>query len=555
MKKITSILLSLVMIVSMCSITAFAKSNVDKPNGKVYVFDSKNYKINDQTKPEDTVFGAFTYGKLYVAGDISNTAGNKIPEYEVKSGNLSVKYKYSDKYLKAKETDWHLAKDSSTKINGAKCGKVKKGTILIQTSKVNKNYSEKDRINNIFYDKPSNKKAIFKTNDDELYAGTYYRVYVAYKLEKKIPTGSKIKKFDTKEKWILEVYTFKAYSKNAAVLEEPDYLDSTPIYSGRNANGYNEDKGLESDNVHYGWKLGQFQITGHTDRKKLENQDTFIKNPSDTIKLDFKLDQNIDALNGDSDLVINEEHNARNEKFNTDKYEMKRGALFIRYKDENNQLHDEINPHVNYLYDVNSAKADTSVELNEEGDYEIVLDYEIKSTKHGLPEYFHYYIYEQFSIRNGNCMIYPRDIVTGNELSSGNNTQNGFYIDFANSKYLDVYVEIESPSGNGDIRRNIPVKDHEQFTDAGLYTITVKNNATGKTVSKRITVKMDDKLATALTTGGSLKYIIKNAKAGTDILNSSVEKVSSTSPTLVIIICAAAIVIIVGVVSLLKRKK
>ena len=53
--------------------------------------------------------------------------------------------------------------------------------------------------------------------------------------------------------------------------------------------------------------------------------------------------------------------------------------------------------------------ADTRVQLFEEGDYEVTLDYEIK--KGGvLPSYYNYKISFSFSIRNGNCMVYPFEL-------------------------------------------------------------------------------------------------------------------------------------------------
>ena len=52
-------------------------------------------------------------------------------------------------------------------------------------------------------------------------------------------------------------------------------------------------------------------------------------------------------------------------------------------------------------------------------------------------KYQDYRIFFKFSIRNGNCMSFIRDVTTGNELTNENVTKDGFIVDMANSKYLE----------------------------------------------------------------------------------------------------------------------
>ena len=101
---------------------------------------------------------------------------------------------------------------------------------------------------------------------------------------------------------------------------------------------------------------------------------------------------------------------------------MGRGTLIIRYTDHQGIAH-EPEIYTNYLEANATTSADTIVKFFEEGDYEVALDYEIKNTPRQVvgveivPEYTNYRIYFRFSIRNGNCMVYPFDVSTGTELT------------------------------------------------------------------------------------------------------------------------------------------
>ena len=77
--------------------------------------------------------------------------------------------------------------------------------------------------------------------------------------------------------------------------------------------------------------------------------------------------------------------------------------------------------------------ANTRVQLFEEGDYEVALDYEVTKSQL-IPQTHHYRIFFKFSVRNANCMVYPFDIVTGAELTNSSVTENWFSLDLAKSR-------------------------------------------------------------------------------------------------------------------------
>lgn len=299
------------------------------------------------------------------------------------------------------------------------------------------------------------------------------------------------------------------------------YLGST-VNAGMD-DGYSKDGALTEKDPHYGWSLGRFYVTGFTNIQREGNKVTFLKTAGDDIKLKFRLDQEIDQLNGDEALSINDDSNGYDQRFGITKSDtgFGRGALIIRQTDyQNNESAPQV--FVNYL--VGAQKdAETDVSSFAEGDYEVVLDYEIKKDARKtpgigpipsisiLPEYGNYTIRFSFSVRNGNAMVFLLDSETGSELTNSSVTENGFTVDFAKSRYLDIFVKRSVLSDNGqelvDIRSNEPASDGKNYTDPGIYTITAVNPSTSQTTEKVIYVGNNPLLKCYAITGYSLEQI------------------------------------------------
>ena len=284
--------------------------------------------------------------------------------------------------------------------------------------------------------------------------------------------------------------------------------------------GYGEDTDMGDKDVHSGWKLGQFCISGFTRNTKDEDGNVvFLKNVGDTIALSFNLEQDIDKLNGNDEYHIAEDTNGYDEDFNIPKAERTNfgyGTLLIKKTDYQNKV-TYLSPYTDYLKGVEKG-ANTEVQFFEEGDYEVALDYEIQNNNfhfwgwRPFDDFTHYQILIKFSVRNGNCMAYPFDLSTKAELVNTSFTENGFYIDLANSRYLNIdvkkqnYVESEGTLVE-DTRFNKPASDGEEFKDEGVYIITVHNLYTGAETEKKIYVGNDPLLKAYVTTGKDLDYI------------------------------------------------
>ena len=313
--------------------------------------------------------------------------------------------------------------------------------------------------------------------------------------------------------------------------ENQTYYLGSVVNAGLNT-GYSESNAITKNDPHFGWTLGQFIVSGYTEVQRSDDGSvTFLKTVGDQVVLSFRLDQDIDCLNGNENLTISNDEDGFDQEFGITKSEpgFGRGTLIIRQIDSQNASTD---PQVynDYLSGI-TVGANTEVELFEEGDYEVALDYEFLNEVRPVGgvlfipkasifhEYSNYTIRFKFSVRNGNAMAFLFDSSTGSELSNKSVTQNGFIIDLAGSRYLQINVKREVlANGDLDTRFNGPAEDGEQYTTEGVYTITATNTATGQVTEKIIYVGTDPTLKAYAVTGYSLDEIRDMVSRGATIL-------------------------------------
>ena len=288
-------------------------------------------------------------------------------------------------------------------------------------------------------------------------------------------------------------------------------------------NGYSGNNEIDLKDPHYGWQLGRFSVSGYTRvSEDTDRNPVFIKTLGDTVTLWFNLAQDIEKLDGNSNLTISEDKNGYDKYFETEKTNFGHGTLIIRHTDWQNKA-GEPTIYTDYLVSMAELNADTQVQLFEEGNYEVALNYEIRKDQMPFPDsYTNYRIFFKFSVRNGNCMVYPFDIKTKEEMLNSSITENGFYLDLARSRYLDIDVrkEVLSAGADGlvaDTRFNRPAADGEQYTEEGIYTITVSNRYTNEKTAKRIYVGTNNVLRAYVTNGFPIKEITEMLSHGAQI--------------------------------------
>ncbi len=307
-----------------------------------------------------------------------------------------------------------------------------------------------------------------------------------------------------------------------SIVVEPEFPEGTlkmylgyPVKKTELNNGYYGALEIEKDDPHFGLTIGKFYISGFTGVKSQDGEHfVFLKTPGDNVELHFELTQDIDMLNGDTSVTINQDIDGYDRQFEVPPTDFGRGTLIVRFTDyQNNTGKPQI--YTDFLAAKASGSANTVISLNEEGDYEVALDYEIKKNTRILgtaattSAFTNYQVHFTFSVRNGNCMIYPFDVVTGAELQNTAIAENGFYLDLARSRYLDINVS-RSVIVNGvagiteDERFNRPAKDGDQYTGEGIYTISVHNRYTDQSTIKTIFVGSSELLQEYVANGFSI---------------------------------------------------
>ena len=114
-------------------------------------------------------------------------------------------------------------------------------------------------------------------------------------------------------------------------------------------------------------------------------------------------------------------------------------------------------------------------------------------------------------------------------------TENGFRLDLAKSRYLKINLrrEILKDSADGlveDTRFNGPAKDGAEYTDEGIYTITVSNEYTGQLTTKKIYVGTNKILRAHMATGLSIPEINMLVDEGATISDDGTIQVATTKP-------------------------
>jgi len=324
---------------------------------------------------------------------------------------------------------------------------------------------------------------------------------------------------------LLSLFPLQAFAEEAKT-ERYTWGKEYLVNAGKD-NGYSEENALDKDDPHWDWNLGEFYVEGYTRQTKGDDGTIlFLKNVGDTVTLWFSLEQDINCLNGNEKLTISEDKDGWDKALGVDQQNFGRGMLIVKHTDYQNKT--TVSTYHDFLAANATTTADTTVDVFEEGDYEIALDYEVKKAPLDIfgwkpfPSYYNYRVTFKFSVRNGNCMVFPFDVKTRAELTNESVTENGFYLDLAKSRYLDIDIKKENLKDGADglvedVRFNKPAKDGNEYTDEGIYTITVSNRYTNRETTKVIYVGTNDILKAYVVTGLSIREIEDQLAAGATI--------------------------------------
>ena len=349
---LTSIIMIMIGTFTINSLDTYAAEGKETLTGKTYELGEKDeYEINKAEEIPDNA------NRFYLKGNISEVSTkNGFVSYAVDSGNLKImvdKEFGTALFTPKKEQDWHVITDKTKIVDSTKLTEnIGSGAVVIQTSKDGNTWINVDTETDIYNKMDTlNERTIngeqinafYETTNVQITTGCYYRIIVAYKLERTVDPSKvlfvEIK--NTEKKGRLEIYEFYAYNPNVNQVEELDTADAyefSDVYRVDSQDGFRNPTAIKSDDPHNDWTLGKFYISGYTDVAYDDDIPVFLKVPGDKAALWFNLEQALDKCNGRTDIKVEYISSGSDIYFGTPTIDdFGRGALIIRKTDKNNK--------------------------------------------------------------------------------------------------------------------------------------------------------------------------------------------------------------------------
>lgn len=502
----------------------FGVVNIATPYWRITLAEESSYTLSGRLFSTEILKdqkGSYNYldeGSNFKTGDVNDSAGvlsiqgnvlsdeknvitvSPIDENEKYTLNYSLN-KYS---ISESENKWFICSDNEKKVADVELdGKIKNGAFIVEISRDRNEWITLKKENNVFEKNAPVELLSYDVSPIQAQNKSWFRITVAYQLKKLdgIEKGFLgIEKKIYVYKKVVEVYEFQIKDDTTTSNTDPSV---SPRREFRDIIAVKADKGyakaeeiaFEKNDPQYieNERIGYFVLNGYSGNpdKNDEGNYVFTKNAGDDITLWFCLNKKVPSIfdiKGDGKVSISDDKKAYDKDVQTEETDFHYGALFVKYT--NTEGTSRTVEYYDFLRSAASPAADTRVRIYEEGNYEVTLDYEIKS---GLKKY-DYKMNFSFEIKNGNCMVFFRDKNTTSELANMALAKAGFTVDFAGSRNLNVTFQRSSilEGANGalaeDIKENKGVNDLDVFEREGIYKFTIQNKSTGQTVYKTLYV-------------------------------------------------------------------
>lgn len=339
-------------IVNVSTVTIYAKEETIIPVGVQYEFDKDSHYEFENAEATETLEESSQFGKFSVSGNMKSMADVKgVAAYEVIDGNVSLSYVHEETSVDENESNLEFVDDKTKTIAGIQIdSNIMQGALVLQSSVDGENWVTDFTCTDIAGDaKKYAQNDFYITKDLQQINGCFYRVIVVYETRIKLEDkkGTLVKRDDYKYTKYAEVYEFYLINEDetsrittsAETMPRKEFSDK--VNTGKDT-GYDMEraKKVDKDDPHFGWNLGTFTVNGYTRETTKENEDiVFLKTVGDDITLWFTLEQDINCLNGDSNLSISEDKNGYDKNYEINQTDFKHGTLIVKYTDEQGKIH------------------------------------------------------------------------------------------------------------------------------------------------------------------------------------------------------------------------
>lgn len=279
-------IISIISTVFLNSFVVQAANNIFNPSGKVYELESdSDYSYTSVAAcTGNTSYGKKSLGSINIYGaDLEESTYNSKLAYGA-TGEITLGYNYDGSFQSGVKSEWNLMSESTKTVGDISVGsKVKKGVIIIQKSTDGSTWDNAmTPVTNFFNDNVNGNLTIYTVTEDELKQGTYFRMIVAYGMEKQLASGSWSDwDGDWERHQYVELYEFYlCYESNPITVY--DLVTRSPISSaGSTSNGFYINKNGSTNKVTVS-KDGGSEV-------EVKDQEIFTDSGNYTIKNTSKL--------------------------------------------------------------------------------------------------------------------------------------------------------------------------------------------------------------------------------------------------------------------------
>lgn len=168
--------------------------------------DGSSFDVNGNSSKNTLCYGRRALGSLEASGSINEqgTYGswNAIGAY----GEIALTYSYDGSYQTSNKEQWNLTTSNDKSVNGIDLGKkIEKGAIIVEKSSDGKQWETVSVQTNVFHKADSDIPSFYTISDADVRAGTWFRVTLAYRMQRKTGTEHTLGIFPT------DIYAYREF--------------------------------------------------------------------------------------------------------------------------------------------------------------------------------------------------------------------------------------------------------------------------------------------------------------------------------------------------------
>lgn len=148
---------------------------------------NEDYTISREYSTSSFYYGKTSIGNFFVSGDADQQGSIKGFSAISAKGQLTIGYEYDGSFQTDDKEQWNITSDSTKSVNGLSLsGRMQDGAMLILKSNSGSDWDlATEPIRDFYSAKKLDRSNLYSISEEELKTGTYYRIILAYKMQRK----------------------------------------------------------------------------------------------------------------------------------------------------------------------------------------------------------------------------------------------------------------------------------------------------------------------------------------------------------------------------------